>query len=69
MSQRNELLIRFLFNTGARVSEVAGLRNCDVNEKEPKGMFDESYTKRGKSRPFFLHSKLHKDLVNYIGPE
>ena len=69
MSKRNQLLIRFLFNTGARVSEVAGLRNRDVEQKEPKGHFDASYTKRGKTRPYFLDSELHKDLVDHIGPK
>ena len=68
MSKRNQLLIRFLFNTGARVSEVAGLRNRDVDTVEPKGRFDASYTKRRKTRPYFLDPKLHKDLVDYIGP-
>ena len=52
--KRNSLIIRFLLDTGAQVSEVSGVRRCDLNDFGPEGRFDESYTKRKKTRWFKL---------------
>ena len=56
---RNKLIIEFLWDTGARVGEVAGVRIIDIHHTAPKGYFDKSYTKRNKTRPFFLNEGLH----------
>lgn len=63
------MILKFLFNTGGRVSEIAGLRIKDLDSSEPKGRFDESYTKRRKARPFFLGPELYKDLNDFIDPQ
>ena len=55
LSKRNSLIVQFLIDTGARVSEVSGVRRCDLNDFDPEGWFHESYTKRKKTRWFKLN--------------
>ena len=66
LKARNSLIIRFLWSTGARLSEVTKLKVGHLEEKKPEGMFYE--TKRGKNRRFFLpkHDSLHKDMLDFI---
>ena len=67
--RRNTLILEFLWDTGARVSEVAGVRIKDLNKEANHGRFHESYTKRSKSRFFKLHPDLYKDLLKFIKEE
>ena len=39
-------MLKFFWDTGARVSEVSGIRIKDLNKSKPKGVFDLTYTKR-----------------------
>jgi len=48
-------MIEFALETGARVSEVAGVRICDLRAANKKNRkFDKSYTKRNKTRPIHI---------------
>ena len=64
--RRNKLIILFFWDTGARVSEVAGVRICDIEKGKPRGVFHETYTKRAKSRDFKLDGEVHKELLSFI---
>ena len=67
LKKRNDLIIRFLLDTGARISDVAGVRVKDLNYLEPEGHFHKSYTKRKKTRLFILDKKLWEELLDFIG--
>ena len=67
--KRNTLLLKFFWDTGARVSEVAGIRIKDLNKKVNKGYFDKSYTTRNKTRPFKLDEQFYKELKDFIVEE
>ena len=54
---RNILIIKFLWSTGARISEVCNLNIEDLNKKEPKGWFKRS--KRLVTRIFKLDDEFH----------
>jgi integrase len=58
--------LKFLWDTGARLSDVAGVRIEDINIKESRGVFDASYTKRNKSRPFKLDEEFYGELKTFI---
>ena len=58
--------MKFLWDTGARLSDVAGVRIKDINTTENRGVFDGSYTKRNKSRPFKLDKELYINLNAFI---
>ncbi len=67
--KRNTLLLKFFWDTGARVSEVAGIRIKDLHKTKNKGYFDKSYTKRNKTRPFKLDEQFYKELKDFIVEE
>ena len=56
-NKRNTLIIKFLWSTGARISEVCNLNIEDLNRKEPKGWFKRS--KRLGTRLFKLDDEFH----------
>ena len=66
---RNKLIIQFFICTGARVSEVAGVRRKDIEkeycENKRQGQFHWSYTKRQKTRNFFLQKRLYMNLKKF----
>ena len=64
--ERNQLILKFLRSTGARVSEVSNLKIHELSPTETKGLFHKSYTKRHKSRVFTLDPDYHEDLWIFI---
>ena len=52
----------FMWDTGCRLGEVAKLKIKDLDKKLNKGRFDGSYTKRSKSRAFFLNEDVGREL-------
>ena len=52
--RRNNLILKFLWDIGARVSEVAGVRIKDLHKAINMGHFDRTYTKWRKDRLFVL---------------
>ena len=67
--KRNHLMLKFLWDTGARISEVAGVRIKDLDPTKNQGNFDDSYTKRNKSRPFKLDEQFYKELKVFNAEE
>ena len=62
LRQRNKLIIKFLYDTGARASEVC---NLEVKHyKNGKGTFYR--TKGNKKRKFKVSKEVGKDLVAFI---
>ena len=59
-------MIEFALETGARVSEVAGVRICDVRAPKTKRIFHKSYTKRNKTRPLHIADDLYKEMISFI---
>ena len=67
-SERNQLIIRTLFITGARVSELCNLRWRDLQAYLESGVLS-LYGKGGKSRTVRIPRKLFDDLEALRGPE
>lgn len=61
---RNKLLIEFMYSSGLRVSECAGLKKSDLNIEEKTGLLKSG--KGGKDRFFILSEVLINDLKKYL---
>ena len=61
---RNKLILRFLMDTGARVSEISNLKVTDLQENEIKGIIHNG--KGNKDREFFPGKNLHANLWEFI---
>ena len=62
-------MLKFLWDTGARISEVAGVRIMDLDPTKYKGVFHSSYTKRNKSRSFKLDEQFYAELKAFNAEE
>lgn len=61
---RNRLLVKFLYYTGLRVSEVSGLKWSEFQVREKTGQLTVQ-TKGDKTNVILLPAKLWEDLIEY----
>lgn len=65
---RNQLLLRLLYESGARVSELSGLKWRDIKPKGQRGQVT-LFGKGGKTRTVALRESLYQDMLDYRGKE
>ncbi len=65
---RNHLILKTLYQTGVRVSELCGLRWQDLTPRPEIGTVQLTvYGKRGKTRHITLKQELAKELMEFRG--
>ncbi|NEP00853.1 MAG: tyrosine-type recombinase/integrase [Symploca sp. SIO2E9] len=68
LNQRNLLILKTLYQTGVRVSELCGLRWKDLTQRpEINTAMISVYGKRGKTRHISLKSSLAQELTEFRG--
>src|ERR1700730_14823208 len=65
-NERNHVLLKLLYASGARVSGLTGLRWRDVQEREPAGQIT-LFGKGGKTRTVLLPESVWTELVAFRG--
>jgi integrase/recombinase XerD len=65
-NERNRVLLRLLYATGIRVSELTGLRWRDLLEREEGGQIT-VFGKGGKTRAILLPASIWRDLAGLCG--